>query len=122
MIRAWIILMLIFLLAGCAGPYARRNQVAEGMTEQEIAKISRANPIYSCRQLYENNNGVTYRLFLLDTHRNLRPYKCRFSQDGVLLSIGLDYSYEEFILLENAAAFIRNQRDMRHYEPVYWKE
>lgn len=114
-----MILALAFLLTGCAGPYARRNQIAIGMTREDIATICNQNPIYSCERLYEKNNVVTYRLFLLDAHRNLRPYKCGFSHDGVLVSVGLDQAYEN-TALENAAGFIRSQSEMEDSEPMYW--
>ena len=78
-----------------------------------------ANRIYSCERIYEDNKVVTYRFILLDTDKNFRPYKCGFSYDGVLLWIGLDQGYE-FLLLENAAGFIRSQSDMRDSEPMYW--
>ena len=116
-----VISVFIFLLVGCAGPYAHRDQIEIGMTKTEITDVSRANPVYSCQRLYENNEGAAYIFYLLDEHNNLRPYKCRFSHNGVLNSIVLDLAYEDFALA-NARNIINGQKDGDCAEKMYWEK
>jgi len=120
---AGIILTSLLLLVSCTGcgTYARRNQIAAGMTKQEIARINNATPIYLCKRLFTDEDYTVYRFFLVDGEGNLRPYLCKFSFDRVLHSIELDQAYEYFAL-ENAAGLIRSQRDMRDSEPMYWSK
>ncbi|MCX5636973.1 MAG: hypothetical protein NTX52_04675 [Planctomycetota bacterium] len=118
-----IILGLVFLFTGCAEPtiYTRRDQIAIGMTKQEIAQISSKNPVYLCNRIQRYDKYDLYRLFLSDSEGRLRPYICKFSHDGVLFSIKLDQSYEDFAI-ENAAGVIRNQTKMTDSEPMYWSK
>lgn len=118
--RVMIIFAIIFI-SGCGESYSRRAQIQEGMTVRQVKEVTRVNNGSSLMRLYENKGEVVCRIFLLDEFANPRPYKCRFSRDGILQSITLDTAYEDS-RLETGAAAIRSQGRESGDEKTYWQK
>lgn len=116
-----LIIFLIIFISGCGEAYSRRAQIQEGMTIQQVKDISRAKSGSCFERLYEDKGEVVYLIFLLDESSNPRPYKCRFSRDGILQSITLDTAYED-LRLQTGSAVIRSQSRMSSDEKTYWQK
>jgi hypothetical protein len=116
-----LIIISIIFISGCSQTYSHRAQIQEGMTIGQVKDIARANNGSDLSRLYENKGEAVCIIYLLDESANPRPYKCRFSRDGILQSITLDTAYENS-RLETGAAIIRSQGRESSDQKTYWQK
>jgi len=120
-VRQFVCLMvLVLFLAGCERHYAYRDEIQVGMCREEVSNIVGGDYGSVGEYLYRTEQGKAYRVYLKESYSTIRPYKCVFSDEGTLVQIMLDQTYDS-ILLDNAATFIRSDNEQADSEPVYWQ-
>jgi hypothetical protein len=115
------LLVLFVFLVGCQSHYTHRDEIKVGMSSQEVSNIVEGEYGSVGEYLYRTEQGKAYRVYLKESYSTIRPYKCVFSDEGILVQIMLDQSYDD-ILLDNAATFIRSDNEQADAEPVYWQK